>query len=237
LSIQISSDYIISLPRHNMPTKPKNERTKTKDSYHHGNLREVLIETTLRLLEKVGPENVTVRKVAKLAGVSSGAPFRHFPDRAALMTAVAEEAMGRLQEEVAASLKKAAHKNPLLRFRAIGEAWVRWAVRNPSHFKVIADRRLLEFEGAAVWGRQSQVIQAEGFRLLGEAQQQGLLPDVDIKYFHLAGRSLAFGFARMYSDGHFASWNLDERDVDQIWQSVMDAFFRTPNRPATPKRT
>ena len=71
---------------------------------------------------------------------------------------------------------------------------------------------------------------------MGEAQQQGLLPDVDIKYFHLAGRSLAFGFARMYSDGHFASWNLDERDVDQIWQSVMDAFFRTPGRPTAKKR-
>jgi AcrR family transcriptional regulator len=219
-----------------MPTKSKSRRAKSTDSYHHGNLRQVLIETTLRLLEKVGPENVTVRKVAKLAGVSSGAPFRHFADRSALMTAVAEEVMGRLQEEVAASLKKAAHKNPLLRFGAIGEAWVRWAVRHPSHFKVISDR-LLDAEGAAIWGRQSEAIQAEGIRLLGEAQQQGLLPDVDIKYFHLAGRSLAFGFARMYSDGHFASWNLDERDVDQIWQSVMDAFFRTPPRPTANNRS
>jgi len=219
-----------------MPTKPKSRRTKTTDSYHHGNLRQVLIDTTLRLLAQVGPENVTVRKVAKLAGVSSGAPFRHFADRSALMTAVAEEAMGRLQDEVAVSLKKAANKNPLLRFRAIGEAWVHWAVRNPSHFKVISDRRLLDFEGAAVWGPQSQAIQKEGIRLLGEAQEQGLLPDVDIKYFHLAGRSLALGFARMYSDGHFASWNLDERAVDRIWQSVMDAFFRTPVRQTTNKR-
>jgi len=218
------------------PTKPRPGRPKSAAGYHHGNLRQVLIETTLELLEKVGPEQVTVRKVAQLAGVSSGAPFRHFPDRSALMTAVAEEAMGRLQEEVAASLKNVADRNPLLRFRAIGEAWVRWAVRNPSHFKVITDRRLLDQEGAAVWGRQSQAIQAEGSRLLGEAQQQGLLADVDIKYFHLAGRSLAFGFARMYIDGHFAGWNLHERDVDQIWQSVMDAFFRTPRRPSKSKQ-
>lgn len=217
-----------------MPTQPKSQASK--DSYHHGNLRQVLIETTLHLLAKVGPEDVTVRKVAKLAGVSSGAPFRHFLDRAALMTAVAEEAMIRLEEEVAASLKKAAHKNPLLRFRAIGEAWVRWAIRNPSHFKVISDGRLLDSEGAAVWGRQSQAIQAEGIRLLSEAQAQGLLPDVNIKYFHLAGRSLAFGFARMYADGHLAGWNLDERDVDKIWQSVMDAFFRTPSRQKAIKR-
>lgn len=211
-----------------MPTPRKSRLPKTR--YHHGNLRKVLVETTLRLIEKVGPENVTVRKVAKLAGVSSGAPFRHFPDRAALMTAVADEAMSRLQEEVAEALKKAAHKNPLLRFRAIGEAWIRWAVRNPSHFQVISDRRLLNPEGSAAWNRQSQAIQAEGLRLLGEAQQQGLIVDVDIQHFHLAGRALVYGFARMHSDGHFASWGLDEHRVDQIGQSILDAFFGVPRR-------
>jgi AcrR family transcriptional regulator len=217
-----------------MPITPKSR--PSKDSYHHGNLREVLIETTLQLIKKVGPENVTVRKVAKLAGVSSGAPFRHFPDRSALMTAVAEDAMRRLREEVADSLKKAAHKNPLLRFRAIGEAWLRWAIRNPSHFKVISDHRLIDFDGSPSLVRDSQAIQAEGTRLLGEAQERGLIPDVDIKQFHLAGRALVYGFARMYSDGHFASWGLDERRVDQIGQSVLDAFFTIPIRQVTNSR-
>lgn len=211
------------------PAKPR----PAKDSYHHGNLRQVLIDTTLKLISKVRPENVTVRAVAKLAGVSSGAPFRHFPDRAALMTAVAEEAMLRLQEEVATSLKKAAAKNPLLRFRAIGQAWIRWAVLHPYHFKVISDRSLIDSDASAAWRRQSQQIQAEGIRLLGEAQQEGLIPEVDIRYFHLAGRALVYGFARMYSDGHFPSFGLDERNVDQIGQSVLDAFFRVPVRQTT----
>jgi len=214
-----------------MPTKTKPRPAKSRParaSYHHGNLRQALIDTTLRLIAKVRPEDVTVRAVAKLAGVSSGAPFRHFPDRAALMTAVAEEAMLRLQEEVAVSLKNAADLNPLLRFRAIGEAWIRWAVRNPYHFKVISDRSLIDSDASAAWRRQSQEIQAEGIRLLQEAQAQGLLVDAEIKYFHLAGRALVYGLARMYSDGHFASFGLDERNVDQIGQSVLDAFFRVP---------
>jgi AcrR family transcriptional regulator len=214
-----------------MPITPKPRLPK--DSYHHGNLRHVLIETTLRLVEKVGSENVTIRKVAKLAGVSSGAPFRHFPDRSALMTAVAEEAMRRLREEVTASLKKAERKNPLLRFRAIGEAYLRWATRNPSHFKVISDRRLIDFEGSTSLAEDNRHIQAEGARLLSEAQQQGLLPGVDINRFQLAGRALVYGFARMYSDGHFASLGLDERRVDQIGQSVLDAFFSIPIQKAT----
>ncbi|MCX6955179.1 MAG: TetR/AcrR family transcriptional regulator [Verrucomicrobia bacterium] len=224
-----------------MPLTPKPGSAKSrpaksraaKDSYHHGNLRQVLIETTLRLIAKVRPENVTVRAVAKLAGVSSGAPFRHFPNRSALMTAVAEEAMLRLQEEVEASLKKAADLNPLLRFRAIGEAWIRWAVRHPSHFKVISDRSLIDSDASAAWRRRSKEIQAEGIRLLQEAQLQGLIAEVDIRYFHLAGRALVYGLARMYSDGHFASFGLDEGRVDQIGQSVLDAFFRVPVRPTT----
>jgi AcrR family transcriptional regulator len=218
-----------------MPISPKPRSSKkrpAKDTYHHGNLRQVLIDTTLQLIAKIRPENVTVRAVAKLAGVSSGAPFRHFPNRSALMTAVAEEAMLRLQEEVQSSLKKAADKNPLMRFRAIGEAWIRWAVRNPSHFKVISDRSLLDSDAAAAWRKRSQAIQAEGIRLLGEAQDQGLLTDVEIRYFHLAGRALVYGLARMYSDGHFASFGLDESRVDQIGESVLDAFFRVPVRPA-----
>ncbi len=220
-------------------TKPRATKSRpaksrpSKDSYHHGNLRQVLIDTTLKLISKVRPENVTVRAVAKLAGVSSGAPFRHFPDRAALMTAVAEEAMLRLQEEVATSLKKAADLNPLLRFRAIGAAWIRWAVLHPYHFKVISDRSLIDSDASAAWRRQSQQIQAEGIRLLGEAQQQGLIAEVDIRYFHLAGRALVYGFARMYSDGHFPSFGLDESNVDQIGQSVLDAFFRVPVRQTT----
>ena len=212
-----------------MPRPPK-PRT-AKEGYHHGNLRAVLIDTTLRLIEKVGVENVTMREVAKLAGVSSGAPFRHFADRSALMTAVAEEAMGRLREEVAASLKKAERKNPLLRFRAIGEAYLHWATRNPSHFKVISDRRLIDFDGSPSLCRHNQEIQAVGTRLLSEAQQQGLIPDVDIVQVQLAGRALVYGFARMYSDGHFSSWGLDERRVDQIGQSVLDAFFNAPAKP------
>jgi AcrR family transcriptional regulator len=192
----------------------------------------VLIETTLRLVEKVGPENVTMRRVAKLAGVSSGAPFRHFADRSALMTAVAEEAMARLREEVTSSLKVADRKSPLLRFRAIGEAYLRWATRNPSHFQVISDRHLIDFDGSASLTLNNRSIQSDGARLLSEAQQQGLLPGVDIHQFQLAGRALVYGFARMYSDGHFSSLGLDERRVDQIGQSVLDAFFSIPLRQA-----
>ena len=58
--------------------------------YHHGNLKEALVNATVKLIEERGVEKVSVREAAKRVGVSSGAPFRRFPTRTALLTAVAE---------------------------------------------------------------------------------------------------------------------------------------------------
>ena len=110
--------------------------------YHHGDLRRVLIDAALKLAEEGGPEAVSVREAARRAGVSPGAPFRHFDSRAALMTAVAEEAQRRFRAEIEAALKDAPARDPLLRFRALGLAYLRWAMKNPAHFEIISRRPL-----------------------------------------------------------------------------------------------
>lgn len=68
--------------------------------YHHGDLRRVLIDAALQLAGEGGPDAVSVREAARRAGVSPGAPFRHFPSRDALMQAVAEEAQRRFRVEI-----------------------------------------------------------------------------------------------------------------------------------------
>src|SRR5260370_18632371 len=59
--------------------------------YHHGNLREVLLESAIRLIGEVGPAGFTLRELARRAGVSHNAPYRHFRDRDDLMAAVATQ--------------------------------------------------------------------------------------------------------------------------------------------------
>src|SRR5439155_919554 len=83
-----------------MPTSPKPAPAKPRrrparhpplppKPYHHADLKRVLIDAALLLAEEGGAEAVSVRAAARRAGVSPGAPFRHFPSRVALMTAVA----------------------------------------------------------------------------------------------------------------------------------------------------
>src|SRR5438105_14870659 len=95
-------------------------RATAPKPYHHGDLRRVLIDAALQLVGEGGADAVSVREAARRAGVSPGAPFRHFPSRDALMNAVAEEAQRRFRAESERALAEVPVGDPLARFRRLG---------------------------------------------------------------------------------------------------------------------
>src|SRR5262249_14280834 len=152
-------------------------RATRRTRYHHGNLREALIAATLQLVEEGGIENVSMREAAKRAGVSAGAPFRHFPDRKALMTAVAEEATRRLRDTILEELAQTPKRSPLQRFKAVGSAYMRWVLHNPTHFQVVSNRRVIDFDGSISLRRDNDEIKSIMDGLLAEAARSGELRD------------------------------------------------------------
>jgi len=102
-------------------------------SYHHGDLRAALLGEGLRAVEERGGEALSLREVARATGVSATAVYRHFPDKRALMEALASEALRRLGEAQAAAARDAA---PGEAFEAVGRAYVRFALANPGLFRV-----------------------------------------------------------------------------------------------------
>src|SRR5215472_3511292 len=161
-----------------MPPRPSVRR---RAGYHHGHLKEELIAAALRMVKEQGAESVSVREVAKRAGVSSGAPFRHFPSRTALMTAVAEQAMSRFRAEIVRALDEVEGAAPIDRFRALGTAYMRWVVRNPAHFEVISNRALIDFEGSESLRRDNAEIRDLMEQLLTEQRQRAPLLRADTK--------------------------------------------------------
>src|SRR5258708_1624307 len=81
------------------------DRQKPK-SYHHGDLRNALIQAGLELLAEGGAEALDLRKVARRAGVSHAAPYRHFADKQALIVAITEEGFHWLAERIQATLRE-----------------------------------------------------------------------------------------------------------------------------------
>ncbi len=97
--------------------------------YHHGNLRAALLAQAERTLREQGSEQLSLRELARQAGVSHGAPRRHFADRQALLDALAETGFSRLGDELRAALD-AADDDYGARFRATATAYVRFATRD-----------------------------------------------------------------------------------------------------------
>ena len=212
------------------PTKPK-RRSPAAKPYHHGDLRRALIDAALRLAEQGGVEGISVREAARLAGVSPGAPFRHFETRDALMTAVAEEAQRRFRVEIDTVLAEAPASDPLSRFRSFGLAYLRWAMRNPAHFEIISTGRYFNHDGAAALSRDNAELIAMIERLLEDALAQGQLRPSDLKTLKVAGRALVYGFARMNLDGHLPRWGVADEDIERTAEAVLDLFVGAIARP------
>src|SRR6478735_4897873 len=212
------------------PSKPRVRRqTPEARPYHHGDLRRVLIDAALQLAAE-GAE-VSVREAARRAAVSPGAPFRHFPNRDALMAAVAEEAQRRFRVEIEAVLGSMPAADPLARFRAFGLAYLRWAMRNPAHFEIISTGRYFSHGSSAELTRDNAELIALTEQMLTQAADQGLLKSADLKRVKIAGRALVYGFARMNLDGHLPRWGVEEGEVEQMAEGVIDLFIAGIGKP------
>ena len=207
------------------PRRPATRRVPSQRPYHHGDLRRVLIDAALELVGEGGPDAVSVREAARRAGVSPGAPFRHFENRDALMNAVAEEAQRRFRAEIETALSGVPTADPLARFRHLGLAYLRWAMRNPTHFEIISGRRFFDHEKATAVSRDNnELIDLTG-RTLAEAFAKGQLRSPDLKRVQIAGRALVYGFARMNIDGHFPRWGVDEAEIERTAEAILDLFI------------
>jgi AcrR family transcriptional regulator len=208
------------------PKRPSARRAPPPKPYHHGDLRRVLIDAALGLAEEGGIEEVSMREAARRAGVSPGAPFRHFESRDALMTAAAEEAQRRFRVEIETALREAPADDPLLRFRSLGLAYLRWAMRNPAHFEIISTGRYFDHDRAASLSRDNAELIAMTERTLSEAFARGQLRITDLKAVQIAGRALVYGFARMNIDGHFPRWGVGKDEIEHNAEAILDLFIQ-----------
>lgn len=111
----------------------------TRDSYHHGDLRQAMVTAAVRVVIRKGPQAVSLRALARQVGVSPRAPYRHFPSKEALLSAVAAEAFRRYETYLNQVLATAGPE-PLERFRARGRAYVGFAVAQPALFHAMNPR-------------------------------------------------------------------------------------------------
>jgi AcrR family transcriptional regulator len=113
----------------------------TRRGYHHGNLREALVEAALDLIAEKGPAGFTFAEAARHAGVSPAAPYRHFRDRDALMADVAKRGFERFAQQLAEAWDEG-RPTPQTAFDRLGRAYLGFARAEPAYFSAMFEAGL-----------------------------------------------------------------------------------------------
>lgn len=181
-------------------------------SYHHGRLREALLEAALELAQERGPRALSLRELARRAGVSPAAPYRHFPDLQSLLAALATEGFVELGEALG---RVEPADDPLERLRRIGIAYVGYAASAPMRFRImfgdsVEDRRAhpeLDAAARAAFEHLRRAVAAA----VAEGRVRG-----DPRALVLLSWSVVHGLSALLVDGQLGALGIDERSAVEV---------------------
>ena len=185
----------------------------TDRPYHHGALREALLEQAERTVRERGADALSLRELAREVGVSHGAPRRHFPDRQALLDAVAEAGFDRLGAELRTAADGAGEEfEP--RLRATAAAYVRFATRDPALLDLMFAGKHRETSGALHEAAENAF--AVMLELIAQGQAEGALEPGEPERVGLVLFSTIQGIASLVSAGIVQPDQLEALVVDAI---------------------
>lgn len=162
--------------------------------YHHGHLREALLQAAIRLIAEVGPAGFTLREVARRADVSHNAPYRHFADREELLAAVAAQGFRELDQAMLNAVRH--QRSSEARLKRAGLSYVEFALRRPEHFAVMFDAAVSKHKTPDSAQAAEQAF-ATLVSLVKSCQDEGRLPSGDLHQFALLAWSMVHGIAKL----------------------------------------
>lgn len=189
--------------------------SEAKSSYHHGDLRATLVSTAMGMLERGEP--FSIRAVAREAGVSATAPYRHFPEREALESALAAEGLRNLREDLTRGRALPTTAEELAEF---GAAYVEFALRRPALFRLM-------FGNECNTDDEERVQAAAAVHELLAAAITAVFPDADPRNLALGGWGAVHGMAFLYLDRKLTADSIEEVAL-QVRASLLSIFAAQP---------
>ncbi len=205
--------------------------------YHHGNLRRALLDAALALFAERGNLDFTLRELARAAGVTHNAPYRHFAGKAELLAALREEGLTRLAEAEHAALSSAG-ADPRARVQALGESYVRFALEQPIVFRLVLGAPQGDPEQAPTGRFEGKARGTESYRLLEatleEARRVGAArQDLSARELALAAWALVHGIASLLASGRLPA---SPASVKRYVTLLSTIFFEGAGPPRSPRR-
>jgi len=201
-----------------------------KPAYHHGDLREALIEAALAVIDELGPQALSIREVARRAGVSHAAPYRHFTDKDDLIVAVVERGFEML-DAVTGQARAAAGDDLLAQFAASGEAYLRFALEYPAYYRVMFSGDLLNSKGRDALRHTSKSSFSRMVDDLTMCQELGVVRRGDPKLQAVAIISTVHGFVCLANDNRLSDLHGETFEFEQLRDFVLNAIFEGLGAP------
>lgn len=196
-----------------------------KTSYHHGNLRETVLEISKQLIEQKGIHDFSLREVARLAGVSRTAPYRHFPDKESVLVAIAEESYGKVEEAMQHVVQRSGDK-PVVAVQELIVIYVKFMVENRRYFEFIFGNFIRDAEKRArlATAREKMVeVIAEMVRrtrqMKGDSAQQ-------VKLMGASTWALMHGIASLICDEQLTPDVFTEDKLEYFCRNCAQTFIR-----------
>ncbi|MEU6817244.1 TetR/AcrR family transcriptional regulator [Streptomyces sp. NPDC046860] len=192
---------------------PSKSASAERRSYHHGDLRRAVLSAALDVIAADGAGALSLRDLARRAGVSHAAPAHHFKDRAGLLTAIAAEGFGQLAQ----ALREASG------LREAGVRYVRFAREHPAHFQVMFGPEPLRAEDLELTTARALAKDALDRAVSGvDPGDRG--PDAQLA--GMAAWSLAHGFATLLL-GHNLDGQVGEEDPEDTFRALAAMLFHS----------
>jgi AcrR family transcriptional regulator len=188
--------------------------------YHHGNLKEALVEAALKLIAEHGPSGFTFADASRSAGVSPAAPYRHFRDRGELMADVARRGFERFEAALAKSWNEG-RPDPMTAFQRLGQAYLAFARTEPAFYSAMFEAGVSPDANAEL-----QVAGDRAFGVLRQATEQlaatlpkGQRPPSLMMALHIW--AMAHGIASLFARGDQARRPLPMSPEDLLEAAVL----------------
>ncbi|WP_006244449.1 TetR/AcrR family transcriptional regulator [Mycolicibacterium tusciae] len=193
-----------------------------RDTYHHGDLKRALTDAALQLVQEKGPKGFTLREVARRAGVSAAAPYRHFADKAQLLAAAATQGFVQLHETLDDTVK--ATPDLSAQVLAMGRAYVRWAVTHPDYYQVMFGSELDKTESPEVLAAGERAFD-DLLDTIVRCQESGLLPKGDSRTIAGPIWSVLHGVSMLTIGSDLIHVGIREEPEALIERSLRDLLF------------
>ena len=191
------------------------------NNYHHGDLKNALIEAGLEILSKEGVGGLTLRKVARQAGVSHSAPYAHFADKQALIAAIATEGYRLLYEKML-EIQQKFSDDPSRQLVEVAWAYVYLAQNDPAQFKVTFSSAVAREKDYPALVEMTGNCFNQVVRIVKACQQAGILAPSEPDTMAVSIWSVVHGFASLLIEGQISHLVLERTSVEDLLLFVLN---------------